>query len=116
MAAAAERPRPAAEQEPAALARHGDPSAKKADSKQAARGKGSGIEWVRVSDILAGRGQRLADLHASGQTRLVKRMRHGIARAATSRRGAANASAPNLPPVTAFGSTPPQSSAQAVGR
>jgi hypothetical protein len=115
MALAAEQPKPAAEQEPSALARHGDPSAKKADPKQAARGKGSGVEWVRLSDILTGRGQRLADLHASGQTRLVKRMRHGMALAATSRRGTANASAPNLPPVTAFGSTPPQASGQAVG-
>jgi hypothetical protein len=116
MAAATEQPTPAAEQQSSALARHGDPSVKKTNSRHAARGSVSGVEWVRLSDVLTGRGQRLAGLHADGQTRLVKRMRHGMARAAMSRRGVANASAPNLPPVTAFGSAPPQSSGQAVGR
>jgi hypothetical protein len=102
--------------EPSMLARHGDPSVKKPDTAQAASRRGSGFQWVRLSDALTGRGQRLGDLHADGQTRLLKRMRHGMARAATSRRGTAQASAPNLPPVTAFGSATPQSSSPAVGR
>ncbi len=94
------------------LARHGDPSLKERGQGQPAGG--GGIEWVRASDVLQGRGARLAEGHAHAQEDLVKRMRHGMA-AAMSRRGAAR-QASALPPVSGFGQTVRAAGREAVAR
>jgi len=75
----------------------------------------AGVQWVRASDVLNGHGTRLADLHASGQENVVKRMRHGMSsQIATSRRGTAHR-AVSLPPVGSFGQTRVGVQGQAVG-
>ena len=82
-------------------------------STQAASGR-SGIQWVRASDLLTGHGTKLADLHATGQENVVRRMQHGMSQIATSRRGTARQAA-TLPPVSSFGQTQAVSQGQAVG-
>lgn len=101
------------------LERLSDPNLQQADpAKQTATTKtasgSGGIQWVRVSDVLNGRGTRLADLHANGQENLVRKMRHGMSQVATSRRGTARQAA-QLPPLSSFGQAPATVSSQAVG-
>jgi len=104
------------------LARHGDPSlhsetsSNDATRRSARRG---GIEWVRASDLLARGGVRVADRGANSQESVIRKMRGGMASInPVSRSGIARRSANSLPPVTAFGQTPPAPSAGrgAVGR
>jgi len=102
------------------LERLSDPALQKQSVAQTAQSRSaqasgrSGIQWVRASDLLSGHGTRLADLHATGQENLVKRMRHGMSQAATSRRGTARQAA-TLPPVASFGQNPVAAQGQAVG-
>jgi len=118
----AQPPQPAqpAGAEVSALARIGDPSLRRRSTDDRFNGspaqRRGGLAWVRAFDVLTGKGQRLADWHALGQENLVRRMRHGMARIATSRRGVARQSAPSLPPVTAFGQQTVQMSSPAVTR
>jgi hypothetical protein len=123
-AATSDRPEPPAQPEASALARHGDPSLQRRKTDGAyvspADRRRGGIEWVRASDVLTRGGVRFADRGANGQENVVRRMRGGMASInPVSRRGIARRSANSLPPVTAFGATPPsQPAAQrtAVGR
>jgi len=105
-------------QEASMLERLSDPALQKQTATQpqatvSASGK-AGLQWVRASDLLNSHGTRLADLHASGQENVVKRMRHGMSQIATSRRGAARKAA-SLPPVGSFGQTTVGVQGQAVG-
>lgn len=125
LAAMNDRPDPAqtTPAEASALAKYGDPSlpGTKIDAPTAspqARRRG-GIEWVRASDLLTGGGTRVADRGAAGQESVIRRMRGGMASInPVSRRGIARRSASSLPPVSAFGATPPAQpvSREAVGR
>ncbi|MGO3191540.1 hypothetical protein BSP109_03212 [Brevibacterium sp. Mu109] len=95
--------------EASALARHKDPSVTGKDAV-AETEKARGVEWVRPSDLLASRSQRVAGRGIDFQAELVRRSRRVPVRAvrATGRgitkTGAAiSERARKLPPVTAFG-------------
>jgi hypothetical protein len=109
-------------QEASVLERLSDPALQKQtagqatgreSSAQAASGR-SGVQWVRASDLLQGHGTKLADLHATGQENVVRRMRHGMSQIATPRRGTARQAA-TLPPISSFGQTQAAVQGQAVG-
>jgi len=106
----------AAQAEASALARLGDPSLPSTKSTeqtpQAARRRG--IEWVRLSDLLTRGGISAANRGAVNQENVIRRMRTSAN--PVSRRGIARKSAPSLPPVTAFGQTPPPAPGTAVTR
>ena len=81
------------------LARMTDPAlAERRASSPGGSRRGGGVQWVRAMDLVQGRGTRLAELHASGQENLVRRMRHGMARIATHPRHTTSGVAP-LPPA-----------------
>ena len=80
------------------LARMTDPALREKASSSRLASRGGGVEWVRAMDLIQGRGTRLAELHASGQENLVRRMRHGMARIATHPRHTTSRVAP-LPPA-----------------
>jgi len=96
--------------EEAAMAKATSPTTQQ--QMTAAQGRGS-IRWVPLAEVLQGRGMRLAELHAHGQENLIRGMRHGMSRVATSRRGVAR-QAVNLPPVSQFGQQTPVVQGQAV--
>ncbi|WP_448232450.1 hypothetical protein [Microbacterium lacticum] len=94
------------------LARHGDPSAaKKTTSEETATGRrGSGVEWVRPSDLLAARLGRVAGQGIDFQAELARRARRVPGHAYRGTRTVARSGvrvvserARRLPPVTAFG-------------
>jgi hypothetical protein len=93
------------------LARHADPSAaKKTTVEMAAGRRGSGVEWVRPSDLLAGRLGRVAGQGIDFQAELARRARRAPGHAYRGTRTAARSGARvvserarRLPPVTAFG-------------
>ena len=97
--------------ETSALARHKDPSVTGKDVAGVAETKKArGVEWVRPSDLLASRSQRVSGRGIDFQAELVRRSRRVPVRAvrATGRgitkTGAAiSERARKLPPVTAFG-------------
>lgn len=97
--------------EASALAHHKDPSVTGKDVAGVAEiKKARGVEWVRPSDLLASRSQRVAGRGIDFQAELARRSRRVPVRAvrATGRgitkTGAAiSERARKLPPVTAFG-------------
>lgn len=93
------------------LARHGDPSAAKKTAVETATGRrGSGVEWVRPSDLLAARLGRVAGQGIDFQAELARRARLVPGQAYRGTRAVARSGvrvvserARRLPPVTAFG-------------
>ena len=92
-------PEPPAPEGVSQLARMTDPTLTehRASSPGGSR-RGGGVQWVRAMDLVQGRGTRLAEMHATGQENLVRRMRHGMARIATHPRHTTSRVAP-LPPA-----------------
>ena len=106
-------PEPPAPEGVSQLARMTDPALREKASSLRLASRGGGVQWVRAMDLVQGRGTRLAELHASGQENLVRRMRHGMARIATHPRHTTSRVAP-LPPAPSPTQAPVQGEAVAA--
>jgi hypothetical protein len=92
-----------------ALAHHTDPSLAKPTATTPAPGKTKRpVEWVRLADVLTGRGMRLGSQSAQRHEQVIRSIRRAPVRlVGATRRAISHRSAPNLPPISSFGAVPP---------